>query len=143
MHSLVLGLSLSLALFTTASGALGNAAPGPLSSHKSLPKAFIYELSDTTATKLTFRQESTALLATLGENAKIVNKFDSALLRGVSVQYRNHKEAHAAAAKMAKTPGVKKVWPVHHYPRPDVKFTSLPPGSTFRHDLASVDNDTF
>ncbi|KAG5981430.1 hypothetical protein E4U43_006606, partial [Claviceps pusilla] len=44
---------------------------------------------------------------------------------------------------MAKTPGVKKVWPVHHYPRPDVKFTSLPPGATFRHDLASIDNDTY
>ncbi|KAG5982365.1 hypothetical protein E4U55_001995 [Claviceps digitariae] len=111
-----LSLVLSLALFTAAPGALGDVAPGSFATDKNVPKSFIYEFADSTAT---------SFYATLGDNAKIVAKFDSDLFRGVSVQYPDHEEAHAAAAKMAEKPTVKKVWPVHYYPRPNVDFVPL------------------
>ncbi|KAG6301962.1 hypothetical protein E4U09_004138 [Claviceps aff. purpurea] len=132
MHS----LALSLALFTTASAALKGVAPELVGAHKNVPKAFIYEFAD--------EAESTSFYATLGDNAKIHTKFDSDLFRGVSVQYPSHEEAHTAAARMAQQPTVKAVWPVLHYPRPELDV--IPLGNLLPEAQAqsrAFSNDTF
>ncbi|KAG5929172.1 hypothetical protein E4U42_006900 [Claviceps africana] len=116
-----LALSLSLAVFTAASAALGGAAPES-------------------------RKESNAFYASLDPDAKILARFDSDLLRGASVQFPDHARAHAAAARMAAMPVVKRASPVHLYPRP--KSDVIPLGNlegeaqlesegSFRNDTSS------
>ncbi|KAG5953113.1 hypothetical protein E4U53_006849 [Claviceps sorghi] len=112
-----LALTLSIALFTAASAAVGDTAPESLRARKAVPKTFIYEFAD--------EAESTAFYTSLGHDAKILAKFDSDLLRGVSVQFPDHAQAHAAAARMAEMPVVKKIWPVHLYPRPELDVIPL------------------
>ncbi|KAG6009433.1 hypothetical protein E4U21_002348 [Claviceps maximensis] len=148
MHSL--SWALSLVLFTAASRALGGATPDFVGARRDVPKSLIYEFADETASgphpysifdKL---QESASFYATLGSDARVITKYDSDLLRGCVVQYSSHEGAHAAAARMAQQPAVKKVWPVHYYPRP--KSNVIPVGDLplqAQKQSRGLANDTF
>ncbi|KAG6036178.1 hypothetical protein E4U41_005755 [Claviceps citrina] len=108
-------VTLSLVLFTAASVALNGAASEHNGPRKLAPRAFIYEFADDSASG----HETRPFYQSLGDNAQIRATFDSDLFRGVSVQYPSHEEAHNAASRMAQKPVVKRVWPVHNYPRPE------------------------
>ncbi|GKT47642.1 minor extracellular protease vpr [Colletotrichum spaethianum] len=119
--------------------AAASAVQGKLAAPKTVAGAFIIELDDS--------QDTSDFYADIDADVETVTRMNLnyTLFKGASIQFTNLDNAEAKAARLARLPSVKNMWPVRTYsiPEPEVIWTGQQGRDYIDLKKRQLGNDTF